>query len=381
MNLRAEIRPELWDAVSKPYEAGIYSNAILEAIHFLSNTLRERANVDGDGVSLVGQALGGDDPRLRINKFQTETERNEQKGLEQILRGIYVGVRNPRSHEQFEDTQATANAVILFVDYILGTICQAKPPFTLEEWSKRVFDPDFVASDRYAKLLASEVPPKKQIDALITIYRNKMDGDGDKLQYIFSALIGIIGDDQVGDFLSIVSEELKVTTEDAVVKLILQILPERLWPRIEEVARIRIENKLIRSIELGTYTKGKHTPGWLATWGGDFIKYFTLKMEIYQALLKKLRGSIEEKDYVAVFFLWVLPDTIESTDEYWKREIIDAIAKAISDPLGSNLLRDNLLELYNWPSDWQDSLIEGIAHLKESDPEYYGKITDARMPF
>jgi hypothetical protein len=162
--------------------------------------------VDGDGASLVGQALGGDSPRLRVNKFQTETEKNEQKGLEQILRGVYQGIRNPRSHEQFEDTQASANAIILFIDYL-------------------------------------------------------------------------IGDGKLGDFLEIVSDELKVTQEDNVIKMILQILPNYLWPRIEEVARIRIENKLIRSIESGKYNPSsqKGVLGWLGTWARDFIKYFTLR--------------------------------------------------------------------------------------------------------
>ena len=56
--------------------------------------------------------------------------------------------------------QATANAVILFLDYIVRIINQAKEPFILEEWVKRIFDPAFVSSDQYAKLLIAEVPPK-----------------------------------------------------------------------------------------------------------------------------------------------------------------------------------------------------------------------------
>jgi uncharacterized protein (TIGR02391 family) len=160
MNIRETVSPDLWDAISKPYESKVYSGAILESIHFLSNILRERANVDGDGISLIGQALAGDSPRLRINKFQTETEKNEQKGFEQILRGIYQGIRNPRSHEQFEDNKDTADAIIIFINYILSVVSQAKEPFNLEEWNKQVFDEDFVASIRYANLLVSEVPSK-----------------------------------------------------------------------------------------------------------------------------------------------------------------------------------------------------------------------------
>ncbi len=63
MDLRTEIKQELWNAIEKQYESGLYSNAVVESIHYLSNIIRERANVDGDGASLVGQAFGGDSPR------------------------------------------------------------------------------------------------------------------------------------------------------------------------------------------------------------------------------------------------------------------------------------------------------------------------------
>lgn len=196
MNLRAEIRPELWEAVSKPYESEMYKNAVQEAFHYLSNVLRERANVDGDGASLVGQALGGDNPRLRINKFETESEKNEQKGLEQTLRGMYLGIRNPRSHEQYVDTKPVADAIITFLDYVLGMVSQAKEPFTLDQWVARVLEPNFVASERYAKLLVSDVPIKKRTDALIMLYRQKKQDKADNIRLVFHAFAGVLTDEQ-----------------------------------------------------------------------------------------------------------------------------------------------------------------------------------------
>ena len=85
MNLKTHISQQLWLAISNTYESENYSHAILDAAHYLSDVLREKTGVDGDGQSLVGKALGGQAPILRINKLQTESERNTQKGLEQIL--------------------------------------------------------------------------------------------------------------------------------------------------------------------------------------------------------------------------------------------------------------------------------------------------------
>src|ERR1700759_2453879 len=111
MNLQTHIKNNLWLAIQSTYEAGNYSHAVNDAMHYLSNVLRERTGVDGDGAALVGQALGGDSPRLRINKLQTETEKNEQKGIKSILRGMYQAIRNPRSHEQIEDKQEVADSI------------------------------------------------------------------------------------------------------------------------------------------------------------------------------------------------------------------------------------------------------------------------------
>ena len=89
MNLRAEIKPDLWDTISKQYESELYSNAVVEAIHYLSNVLRERANVDGDGISLVGQALGGDAPCGSINfklRQRKTSKRDWSRFLEEYIK-------------------------------------------------------------------------------------------------------------------------------------------------------------------------------------------------------------------------------------------------------------------------------------------------------
>ncbi len=343
MNLRAEIKPDLWDAISKQYESELYSNAIVEAIHYLSNVLRERANVDGDGASLVGQALGGDAPRLRINRFQTETEKNEQKGLEQILRGIYQGIRNPRSHEQFEDLQSTANSIILFIDYVLGIIGQAKEPFSLDEWVDRVFDYNFVASNRYAELLVAEVPPKKLLEALIILWRKKDVNSAKNLSYVVNELFRVIGDNQLGEFISLVSDEFKTVQQDIWIRISLQLFPPKLWPQIDELARLRIENKLILSITDGAYDTGVGLiDGSLGTWASDFAKYFILVSELADVLTDKLRSDdIVSQNYVAKYYFGDLPillplaiEHLPGNERYkkFKKEIyIEAIIKPILD--------------------------------------------------
>jgi len=129
-----------------------------------------------DGEQLVGKAFGGESPKLRINKLQTVTERDIQQGLLHILIGMYKGIRNPRSHDQIEDTKKSADAIIYFVDYILSIIDQSQESFTIPNFISRVFDEYFVQNIDYAKSLVDEIPPKKRFDVLVEIYHKKEMG-------------------------------------------------------------------------------------------------------------------------------------------------------------------------------------------------------------
>jgi len=139
MDLRTHIKPDLWKAVESTYQNGNYAHSIVDAMHYLSDFLREKTGVEGDGASLVGQALGGDPPRLRVNKLQTDTEKSIQKGLEQLLRGLYMAVRNPRSHEQWEDSKETADSIIYFINHLLAILDKSEEPFTVDGFVARVW--------------------------------------------------------------------------------------------------------------------------------------------------------------------------------------------------------------------------------------------------
>src|SRR5215467_12874613 len=105
MNLETKLEPALWETIRASYEARNYSAAVLDSIHFVGDVLRERSGLEGDGVSSVGDAFGGKTPRLRVNKLQTESEQNIQKGVEALFRGLYQAIRNPRSHGKYIDDE------------------------------------------------------------------------------------------------------------------------------------------------------------------------------------------------------------------------------------------------------------------------------------
>jgi uncharacterized protein (TIGR02391 family) len=150
MNLQTKLDPRLWDAIRATYENRNFTGAILDAMYFLSDLVRERTGLESDGVALVGQAFGGNSPKLKVSPLQTESDWNVQRGVEQLLRGMYQTVRNPRSHGKIEDNEDDSQAIILFVNYLVKLIGQSKSPFSKTEFVSRVFDPNFVASERHS---------------------------------------------------------------------------------------------------------------------------------------------------------------------------------------------------------------------------------------
>jgi len=111
MNLETQIKPELWDAIATSYQASDYTHAISNAMSVITATLRDKTGLDLDGDELVGQALGfksDKPPLIKVNRLQTQTEKNIQRGLMLVLQGMYALVRNPRSHEKMDDSKQTA---------------------------------------------------------------------------------------------------------------------------------------------------------------------------------------------------------------------------------------------------------------------------------
>lgn len=65
-------------------------HAVLEASKSVAEKIRRRTGLLNDGGELVDSALGGQQPRLRINAFTTDTERNEQRGFVNLSRACLV---------------------------------------------------------------------------------------------------------------------------------------------------------------------------------------------------------------------------------------------------------------------------------------------------
>lgn len=71
-----------------------YFHAVVEATKSIAEKIREKTGLDFDDAKLIDRAFNVKDPYLAINTLQTETERSEQKGFINLLKGIFGTFRN-----------------------------------------------------------------------------------------------------------------------------------------------------------------------------------------------------------------------------------------------------------------------------------------------
>ena len=76
-----------------------YFHAVLEAVKSIFARIRSLTGINEDGAKLIDKVFSGDSPVLIINKHETKTEKQEQVGFCNLLKGIYGMFRNPLAHE------------------------------------------------------------------------------------------------------------------------------------------------------------------------------------------------------------------------------------------------------------------------------------------
>lgn len=386
MDLKEHISKKLYQAIKSKYKRELYSDAIIAAIKSLTILIREKGQIDGDGTRLVGNAFGGKSPKIRLNKMQTKSDIDEQNGFEQMLRGIYIGIRNPRTHEEFKDTIENTNLIILMVDYFYKNILNAKSYYKLEEFKKRIFDPLFVEKDEYAEMLIKEIPNDEIVPTAIDILKNRNDGDSKKLEYFFNAIFNNVSSDQKVSIMRAFSNELKDVKKDFEIVNVVRYIKGELWSLIDDDVKLRIETSMIKSVEKGT--EDMYTgilDGALGTWSTNFAVYFKLRDDLGKAIIGQLKKNWNAQNYIGNYFIYNM--TIIITEDIMIQECCSSLASATMENNAKALKIKLENSFLSYPTKWRELILKYGLKYKDSDSEYYEKLSkihksnDEDLPF
>ena len=76
-----------------------YFHCVLEASKSIADRLRDMTGEEGDGAGLVEKVLSTSAPKIALNSLRTDSEKSDQKGFSNLLKGIFGTFRNTRAHE------------------------------------------------------------------------------------------------------------------------------------------------------------------------------------------------------------------------------------------------------------------------------------------
>ncbi len=96
---KRNINKRVYFYCSREYLAKDYFHACFEAVKGIYDRLRELTDIkDLDGYNLIKKVFDPDRPMIVINSHQTQTEKDEFKGLGNLILGLHQMVRNPDAH-------------------------------------------------------------------------------------------------------------------------------------------------------------------------------------------------------------------------------------------------------------------------------------------
>ena len=122
------IHPSVAEHSLEHYHNGHYREAVGNGMLALSRAIRQRTGVDLDGADLASAAFTPlDSPKLLFGTLDSKSGKSEQDGFHQIMRGAYIGIRNPKAHQLDHDLDSVKAAqYLVFISLLVRRVDEAK---------------------------------------------------------------------------------------------------------------------------------------------------------------------------------------------------------------------------------------------------------------
>jgi len=297
MDIKNIISKDIWAVIKDNYEKGSYTIAVTNLIQYANEIVREKSGLSSlDNTKLMEASFLGPNPKLKINKFQTVTEKDIQSGIGYLLKGLCLAVRNPRAHERYDDKKETADKIILFVDYVLEYVRDSKQPALVQDWLEFVFDENFNNTKKYAEIVLQEIPEKKRYELLVSIFRDRERAKQNLLNNLVNELMNIIKSEELQEFLDNLNKELLYCSDNQSLRMFLSLFPPEKWECLIPLTKLKIEHMVQRSLEQGMmFYEGYseeytiNSIGTLSAWAINFINFFDTKKELFKILGNKIK--------------------------------------------------------------------------------------------
>jgi uncharacterized protein (TIGR02391 family) len=107
-------------ATRSRFGAPHYSDAIEAGVKALNECVRKRSGSREDGDGLMTSVFSVKEPKLRVNRLRSDSERSEQRGHMMLCQGVVAAWRNPRAHSnQVNDSPDMALMMLELIQHLI----------------------------------------------------------------------------------------------------------------------------------------------------------------------------------------------------------------------------------------------------------------------
>ncbi|ELG6030792.1 TIGR02391 family protein, partial [Escherichia coli] len=302
---------ELVEAIGNRLENNQFSDAILAGTKYLTTLLREKGQCEGDGAQLVGTVLGGQSPRIQINSLQSVSEQDEQRGFEALLRGYYQCIRNPRTHDNFPDTEDSCMRILIMLDTFIKYLKRDVAEFDYTAILERIYEVHFVNNSDYAEALISQIPEKKLLDFFQSLISRFNERPTKEIDSIFKAINQRFSGEEEKAAMRLLGDELRKASNNVEFANVFRIIKPSAWRNLPDDVLIRMENIIIEECKKGYLDfYSDATKGAIGTWGNTFGSKFKRRGDLGDALIGLLYDSWYTQNYVAKYYVFSIPSII-----------------------------------------------------------------------
>lgn len=106
---------------------GSYSDAVFRATIVLEKAIKKKSGINKIGVPLINTVFDENNPILNIVEGSETEHKDERAGFYYILKGVFLGIKNPKSHSLPEiENPFIASQYLSFIDLLLSIVGNSK---------------------------------------------------------------------------------------------------------------------------------------------------------------------------------------------------------------------------------------------------------------
>lgn len=117
-----DLHPSVIASSKSRYDSKHYADAVEAALKGLNLQIKEYVvSVGGDeldGARLMRRAFSLNNPLIKLEKLETESERNIQEGYMNLYAGAMIGIRNPKAHENITIDASRCRHMLYFASLL-----------------------------------------------------------------------------------------------------------------------------------------------------------------------------------------------------------------------------------------------------------------------